>query len=484
MLEQLGATYEAVIGLEVHCQLSTDAKLFSRASAQFGAPANTQVAPVDMGLPGTLPVLNRRAVEFAMRAGLALNADIRHRSRFARKNYFYPDLPKGYQITQYAVPLCEAGHLEVAPESGDSRRVGIDHIHLEEDAGKSQHLEGRSDSLVDLNRCGVPLIEIVSDPDLRTPAEARAYMKKLRDIVVYLGVSDGNLSEGSMRCDANVSVRPTGDEEFGTRTELKNINSFKFVRDGLAREIERQIATFEDGGEVEQQTRLYDPDADETRAMRTKEESHDYRYFPDPDLPPLVIDDEWIESVRQSLPELRHEKRARYRETLALGDDEAGVLTARRPRAQFFESVLDHYEGSPDHVANWIINELLRVLNDFDEAIEVETLTAPAFAEMIEMVDEERISQNAGKDVLAEMVETGDAPETIVEREGLEQVSDESEIEGIIEDILDDHPEQVEEYRGGKDQVLGWFIGQVMQATQGKANPKVARELLTDKLEA
>jgi aspartyl-tRNA(Asn)/glutamyl-tRNA(Gln) amidotransferase subunit B len=483
MLDRLGDDYEAVIGLEVHCQLATDSKLFSRAPTQFGAPPNTQVAPVDMGLPGALPVLNRRAVEFAIRAGLALNADIRRRSRFARKNYFYPDLPKGYQISQHALPLCEGGHLEVEPDEGPSRRVGIDHVHLEEDAGKSQHLEGREESLVDLNRCGVPLIEIVSDPDLRTPSQARAYMKQLRDIVVYLGISDGDMSEGSMRCDANVSVRPVGAERHGTRTELKNINSFKFVHDGIAHEIERQIDVLESGGEVEQQTRLYDPDADETRVMRTKEESHDYRYFPEPDLPPLVVDDDWLEAVRRSLPELPSEKRARYREDFGLGDYEAGVLTAERPRAEFFETVLDHYEGSPDEAANWIINELLRVLNESEVDIESGRLSAAEFAEVLEMVDSERISQNAGKDVLAEMVETGDDPETIVEREGLEQVSDESALEGVVDEIVEDHPEQVEEYRSGKDQVLGWFIGQIMQATQGKANPKVARELLTDRLD-
>ena len=479
----LGEKYEAVIGLEVHCQLLTDSKLFSNASAAFGAPPNTEVSPVDMGLPGVLPVVNRRAVEFAMRAGLAVEADINRWSQFARKNYFYPDLPKGYQISQHEYPLCEDGELEIELEDGETKTIGIQRIHLEEDAGKSTHLEYEPHSLVDLNRCGVPLIEIVSKPDIRTPEEARAYMKQLRDIVVWLGINDGDMSEGSLRCDANVSIRRTGAEEFGTRTELKNINSFKFVHDGLAYEIERQIDVLESGGEVVQETRLYDVDEGKTFGMRSKEESHDYRYFPEPDLPPLVIDDDWLDGVRASLPEMPAEKRRRYRDEFGLGDYDAGVLTSDRSVAEFFEKVVAGEPAAPKSVANWIINELMSALNERDETIDTATLTAGELATIIGLVADETISQNAGKEVIDEMLESGGDPETIVEERGLEQVSDESELAGIVGEIIEDNPDEVEAYREGKKQLIGWFIGQVMQATQGKANPKVARELLQTELE-
>jgi len=482
-LDKLGEEYEAVIGLEVHCQLMTDAKLFSSASAAFGAPPNTEVAPVDMGLPGTLPVVNRRAVEFALRAGLALEADINQWSQFARKQYFYPDLPKGYQISQHEHPLCESGRLTVDPEDGERRTIGIRRIHMEEDAGKSTHLREVPHSLVDLNRCGVPLIEIVSEPDIRTPAEARAYMKTLRDLVVWLDINDGEMSEGSLRCDANVSVRPAGREAFGTRTELKNINSFKFVHDGLAYEIGRQIEVLEAGGEVEQQTRLYDPDAGKTVAMRSKEESHDYRYFPEPDLPPLVVDDDWLEAVEASLPELPGEKRDRYTSEYGLGDYDAGVLTGERAVAEFFEEIVGKDRAEPESVANWIINDVMRALNERDLAIDASQLIPADLARIVELVDDETISQNGGFEVLEEILDHGGDPDEIVEQKDLEQMSDEGELAEIIEEIIEENPEQAQQVREGEHQVIGWFIGQVMQATRGQANPKVARELLQEKLE-
>jgi len=484
-LEKLGDDYEAVIGLEVHCQLLTDSKLFSGTSTGFGAPANTQVAAYDMGLPGVLPVVNRRAVEFAVKAALALHADIHQWSQFARKNYFYPDLPKGYQISQHEHPLSENGWLEIEVD-GEARRIGIERIHLEEDAGKSTHVEEGDHSLVDLNRCGVPLIEIVSRPDLRTPEGASTYMKRLRDLVVWLGVNDGDMSEGSLRCDANVSVRPTGEEAFGTRTELKNINSFKFVRDGLAYEIGRQIELLDNGESVPQETRGFDPDAGETFTMRVKEESEDYRYFPEPDLPPLVVDDEWLEAVESSLPELPREKRDRYEREFALETYDAEVLTSERALAEFFEDVVAALEGrddgTPTDAANWIINELRSVLNDRDVGIDDADLKAAEFARIVELVADETISSNGGQEVLEALLDDGGDPDAIVEERNLEQVSDESELEGIVEEVIADNPDEVEEFRDGKDQLLGWFIGQVMGATGGQANPKVVRELLRDKL--
>jgi aspartyl-tRNA(Asn)/glutamyl-tRNA(Gln) amidotransferase subunit B len=362
--------------------------------------------------------------------------------------------------------------------------VGIQRLHLEEDAGKSTHLEDAPHSLVDLNRCGVPLIEIVSEPDLRSPAEARAYMKALRDIVVFVGISDGDMSQGSLRCDANVSVRPRGDEELGTRTELKNINSFKFVHDGIAAEIRRQIASLQDGQPVEQETRLYDVDAGVTRPMRSKEESHDYRYFPEPDLPVFTVDEEWVEEIRANLPALPAERRRMYREAWGIGRDDAGVLTGAPALANFFEAAVTLYEGDAQDVANWIVNQWLRVLNDTGHDIEDAGVEPGDFVRVIELVDEETISQNAGQTVLEEMIATGRDVETIIDDEGLRQMTDTGAIESLVDDVLEDNPEQVAEYRDGNNNVLGWFIGQVMQASQGSANPKIVRSLLQDKLDS
>jgi aspartyl-tRNA(Asn)/glutamyl-tRNA(Gln) amidotransferase subunit B len=478
--------YEVVIGLEVHVQLQTNSKIFSSASAAYGAQPNSQVSEVDLGLPGVLPVLNRTAVEYAMRAGFALNCDVREWSEFARKNYFYPDLPKGYQISQFQCPICEGGYLDIEVEdTGDGeptkKRVGLTRIHMEEDAGKSTHVEDRPYSLVDLNRAGVPLIEIVSEPDLRSPEEAVAYLKELRNIVVYLGITDGNMQEGSFRCDSNVSIRPVGQEELGTRAELKNINSFKFIKDAINFEIDRQIELVESGGRVVQETRLYNPDKGETFSMRSKEESHDYRYFPEPDLPPLVIDEAWKRQVRDSLPELPAQKRARYASEYELSDYDAGVLTDDRLMAEYFEQSLDIYADNPKGVANWIINELLGRLEG-QTTLETVEVRPPELAKLVRMIDEDVISGKIAKQVFEEMLESGQDPEQIVEDKGLKQISDEDALAEIIDGIIADSPEQVGQYREGNTNIVGWFVGQVMQATKGQANPKLANQMLRDRL--
>jgi aspartyl-tRNA(Asn)/glutamyl-tRNA(Gln) amidotransferase subunit B len=475
--------YEVVIGLEVHVQLQTKSKIFSPASASYGAEPNSQVSEVDLGLPGVLPVLNRTAVEYAMRAGFALDCDVREWSEFSRKNYFYPDLPKGYQISQFQYPICEGGHLDIEVEDADDKkRIGITRIHMEEDAGKSTHVEDRPYSLVDLNRAGVPLIEIVSEPDLRSPEEAVAYLKELRNIVVYLGITDGNMQEGSFRCDSNVSVRPHGQEELGTRTELKNINSFKFIKDAVNFEIDRQIELVESGGEVVQETRLYNPDKGETFAMRSKEESHDYRYFPEPDLPPLVIDERWKDEVRESLPELPAQKRARYESEYELSAYDAGVLTDDRLLAEYFEQCVDTYADNPQGVANWIINELLGRL-DAQTTLETLEVRPPELAKLVGLIDDDVISGKIAKQVFEEMLESGADPEKIVEDKGLTQISDEDALGEIIDGIIADNPEQVGQYRDGNTNLVGWFVGQVMQATKGQANPGMANQMLRKRLE-
>ncbi len=467
------AGWEAVIGLEVHCQLQTASKIFSSASTAYGAAPNTQVNEVDLGLPGVLPVLNEKAVEFAIRAGVALHCAINQTTRFARKNYFYPDLPKGYQISQDEEPICVGGHLDISLDDGSTRRIGLTRIHMEEDAGKSSHQANAPYSLVDLNRAGVPLIEIVSEPDLRTPDEVVAYLKELHTIVRYLGVCDGNMEEGSFRCDANVSVRRPG-APLGTRCELKNINSFKFVKDAVIYEIGRQVDLLEDGGQIIQQTRLYNPDNGITYAMRSKEESHDYRYFPDPDLPPLVIADDWLDRVRSEMPELPAARRERYTSQYELSPYDAGVLCAERAVADYFEAAVAAHDNAKG-IANWIINETLREWSDLSVAFPV---TPASLAKLIQLVDDDVINGKIAKQVFADAIESGDDPEAIVERKGLKQITDTSAIEDVIRGLMTDNPDNVAEYRAGKVQIVGWFVGQVMRATRGQANPKLVNELL------
>ena len=474
--------YEVVIGLEVHCQLRTESKIFSAAPTAFGAAPNTQVAHVDLGLPGALPVLNNHAVELAMSAGVALGCEINQWSQFARKNYFYPDLPKGYQISQHMHPICGEGKLAYELEDGATGEVRIERIHMEEDAGKSSHLAGQPYSAVDLNRAGVPLIEIVSRPDMRSADEAVAYLKALHQIVVAIGVCDGNMEEGSFRCDANVSIRPVGQEELGTRCELKNINSFRFVRDAINYEVRRQIGLVEAGQKVTQQTRLYDPDRGETFAMRDKEESHDYRYFPDPDLPPLVIEDAWLERVKESLPELPAAKRARYQSEYELSAYDAGVLVADFAVAEYFEQALaSNPEVDAKSVANWVINEVLREVNG-DVTLETIKVRPEGLAAMVKLIDDDVISGKIAKKVFKEMLESGKDPDTIIEEKGLKQITDPDAIAKLVDEVIAANPEQAEEYRGGKQSLIGFFVGQVMRASRGKANPQMVNQVLREKL--
>ncbi|MBT0652125.1 Asp-tRNA(Asn)/Glu-tRNA(Gln) amidotransferase subunit GatB [Geomobilimonas luticola] len=475
--------YQAVIGLEVHVQLLTNSKIFCGCSTKFGAAPNSQTCPVCLGLPGALPVLNKKVVEYAIRAGLATNHTIAPRSVFARKNYFYPDLPKGYQISQYELPICINGHLDIEVE-GEAKRIGITRIHMEEDAGKLVHADVPGvgdDSCVDLNRACTPLLEVVSEPDLRSADEAVAYLKKLHQIVVYLGICDGNMEEGSFRCDANVSVMPVGSATFGTRAEIKNVNSFRFVKQAIEYEIERQIELIEEGGKVVQETRLFDPNSGTTRSMRGKEEAHDYRYFPDPDLVPLVISDDWVEDVRLSLPELPAARLARYQAELGLPFYDAEVLTASRELADYFEACLNRYPQAKP-VANWVMGEVTRGLNDSGLAITACPVSPELLAELLKLIDAGTISNKIAKTVFDEMWQSGKAPAAIVEEKGLVQVSDTGEIEKIIDEILAANQGQVEEFRGGKEKVFGFFVGQVMRASKGKANPAVVNDLLLKKL--
>jgi aspartyl-tRNA(Asn)/glutamyl-tRNA(Gln) amidotransferase subunit B len=478
--------YETVIGLEVHAHLLTESKIFCGCPTRFGNEPNYNTCPVCMGFPGVLPVLNQKVVEFAIRAGLATRCKIARTSRWARKNYFYPDLPKGYQISQYELPVCEGGFLEI--ESGGGRKkIRLTRIHMEEDAGKNIHDVRGDYSLVDLNRAGVPLLEIVSEPDLRSAEEATAYLKKLRAILQYLEVCDGNMEEGSFRCDANISVRLAGASELGTKVEIKNLNSFKAVEKALASEIERQIDTLSEGGGLVQETRLWDADRQVTRSMRSKEFAHDYRYFPDPDLLPLEIDEKWIAEIRAALPELPHARERRFIAEYGLPPYDAELLTSRKDVADYFEAAVKIH-SNPKAISNWVMGDLFRVIKEkkLDEALSIAAwpVSAEHLAAMVKMIDEGKISGKIAKGLFTEMLATGASPESIVREKGLEQVSDAGSIESAIDRILAGNSKLVSDYRAGNEKVFGFFVGQVMKATQGKASPQIVNEILRKKLQS
>ena len=476
--------WETVIGLEIHAQLATKSKIFSAASTAYGAEPNTQACAVDLGLPGVLPVLNKEAVAMAVKFGVAIDAEIGRHSVFARKNYFYPDLPKGYQISQMELPIVGLGHLDIELEDGVTKTIGVTRAHLEEDAGKSLHGEFQGMTGIDLNRAGTPLLEIVSEPDMRSAKEAVAYMKKIHSIVTYLGICDGNMQEGSFRCDANVSVRPKGQQEYGTRAELKNINSFRFVEKAINLEVERQIDVLESGGKVVQETRLYDADRDETRSMRSKEEANDYRYFPDPDLLPVEIEESFIEATRAALPELPDQKKLRYIADFGLPSYDAGVLTADRETALFFEQVVEQSGADARLCANWVQGELSAALNKDGLEIAQSPVNAEMMAGMMKRMADNTISGKIAKQVFQAMwAGEGDA-DTVIEAKGLKQITDSGAIEKIIDEIIANNAAQVEQYRGGNEKVFGFFVGQVMKASQGKANPQQVNELLKSKLQS
>ena len=473
--------WEAVIGLEVHTQLLTRSKAFSGAATQYGAAPNTQACAVDIALPGVLPVFNKEAARLAVKFGLAIGAQVNRHSVFARKNYFYPDLPKGYQISQYELPVVTKGRLTIDVD-GQEKVIGITRAHLEEDAGKSLHEDFHGMTGIDLNRAGTPLLEIVSEPDLRSAKEAVVYLKKLHQLVVWLGICDGNMQEGSFRCDANVSVRRKGETQFGTRAEIKNVNSFRFVEKAIEYEIERQIDVLEGGGQVVQETRLYDSDKDQTRSMRSKEEAMDYRYFPDPDLPPLMLDDALIEGVRATLIELPDAMRARFMSQYGLNKYDAGVLTATRDMAGYYEAVVRESKADPKIAANWIAVELSGFLNRDNKDITQSTVTATMMAGLLKRLADNTISGKIAKEVLEAMwAGEGDA-DAVIGKKGLKQITDEAAIEKAIDDVIAKNPKQLEQYRAGKEALFGFFVGQVMKATQGKANPAQVNELLKKKL--
>lgn len=476
--------WEVVIGLEIHAQLATKSKIFSGASTAYGAAPNTQACAVDLGLPGVLPVLNEEAVNMAIKFGLAVNAEIAERSVFARKNYFYPDLPKGYQISQYELPIVGKGEISIELENDSEKVIGITRAHLEEDAGKSLHEDFHGQTGIDLNRAGTPLLEIVSEPDMRSAREAVAYMKKIHSLVRYLEICDGNMQEGSFRCDANVSVRPKGQKEFGTRTELKNINSFRNVERAINYEIERQIDVLESGGEIVQETRLYNAEKNETRAMRSKEEANDYRYFPDPDLLPLVIDNDLIESIRKTLPELPNEKRDRFMNELGLSRYDASVLTSSRELADYYEAVLAATGGKdPKQCANWVTVELSGALNKAGLDITESPVSAEQLAGILNRIADKTISGKIAKSVFEALWDgEGKDADAIIEAKGLKQVTDTGAIEAMIDEVLASNPEQVQQYKDGKEQLFGYFVGQVMKASRGKANPAQVNEILKSKL--
>ncbi len=479
-MEDLREKYEVVIGLEVHAQLKTNSKIFAPDGCEFGNEQNTQISPITLGMPGVLPVLNKAVVDMGILTGLALNCEIAEKCKFDRKQYFYPDLPKGYQISQYDEPICGKGYLMV-----NGKKIGITRAHLEEDAGKLVHagadgLAGSSYSLVDLNRAGTPLLEIVSEPDMRSPQEARQYMEELRNIVRYVGVCDGNLEEGSMRCDANISIMPKGSTKFGTRAEIKNVNSFKALERALEYEIDRQIELVEDGEEVVQETRLWDDNAGVTRSMRGKEDAHDYRYFPEPDLMPLEISREWVEKIKSTMPELPEQKRQRYME-LGLSEYDASVVVEQMDLAMFFDEVLK-LGANPKIAVNFLMGEISAYLKEEKLSINESKLTPENMVELISLIEKATISNNIGKQIIVDMLKDGEKASVIVEKKGLSQISDTGAIKEIAQKIIDANPSQVEAYRGGKDKLFGFFVGQVMKETKGRANPQAVNEILKELL--
>jgi aspartyl-tRNA(Asn)/glutamyl-tRNA(Gln) amidotransferase subunit B len=475
--------WETVIGLEIHAQLATASKIFSGASTAYGAEPNTQACAVDLGMPGVLPVLNREAVRMAIRFGVAIDAVIDHQSVFARKNYFYPDLPKGYQISQFEHPIVGTGHISISPAEGEHKEIGITRAHLEEDAGKSIHDQFPEQSGIDLNRAGTPLLEIVSEPDMRSAKEAVAYARKIHSLVRYLEICDGNMQEGSFRCDANVSIRRKGDDKLGTRAELKNINSFRFLERAINFEIERQIEVIEDGGKVVQETRLYDSERDETRSMRSKEEANDYRYFPDPDLLPVAISDEDIAQIRAALPELPEQKKQRYINDLGLSDYNAELLTANRDTAVYFEAA--YAEGdtrAAAQLANWILGDLAGALNKAGLDIVDSPISPPMLAQLVARISDDTISGKIAKQVFDAMWQNEGGADDIIEARGLRQITDSGAIETLIDEVIAANPEQVQQFRDGKEKVLGFFVGQVMKQSRGKANPGQVNTILRNKL--
>ncbi|MBI5027031.1 MAG: Asp-tRNA(Asn)/Glu-tRNA(Gln) amidotransferase subunit GatB [Nitrospirae bacterium] len=473
-------TYEAVIGLEIHAQLLTDSKMFCGCSTKFGAEPNTQTCPICIGMPGVLPMMNKKAIEYVVKTGLAMNCKVSPYSRFARKNYFYPDLPKGYQISQYELPICEKGYVEIIVD-GKAKRKGITRVHMEEDAGKNIHEDLGNYSFVDLNRSGIPLMEIVTEPDIRSPQEATEFMKKLRAILRYLGVCDGNMEQGSLRCDANVSVRPPGQKEFGVKTEIKNMNSFKFVEKALEYEIKRQIKVLKDGGKIVQETRLWDSSRGITASMRSKEEAHDYRYFPEPDLVPIEVDKSWVEQLRAGLPELPDAKRERFVRQYGLPEYDADLLTTERAIADWFEDAVKA-GGNPKSVSNWMMVELMRLLNEDNKSIEECSLKPAQLAGMLKLIEDGTISGKIAKAVFEEMYRRGRDAEDIVREKGLTQISDTAAIEKAIDETIAKNPKEVERFKAGEEKLIGFFVGQIMKATKGKANPQLVNELLKKKL--
>ncbi|WP_418791728.1 Asp-tRNA(Asn)/Glu-tRNA(Gln) amidotransferase subunit GatB [Phosphitispora sp. TUW77] len=478
--------YEIVIGLEVHSELKTNSKIFCCCSTEFGGAPNSHVCPVCLGLPGVLPVTNKKVIEFAIKAGLALNCSIAEFSKFDRKNYYYPDLPKNYQISQYDLPIAECGYLDIDVD-GQQKRIGITRVHMEEDAGKLNH-EGETMaasrySLVDYNRTGVPLIEIVSEPDIRSPEEARLYLEKMKAILQYTEVSDCKMEEGSLRCDANISVRPAGQKEFGTRTELKNMNSFRALQKALEYEAERQIEVLEDGGRVIQETRTWDEAKGITFSMRSKEEAHDYRYFPDPDLVPIIISQQWIEEIRQTIPELPDARKERYISDYGLPRYDAEVITASKELSDYFDQGVKH-TANAKALSNWLMGELLKFINASGLSVTDNDfpITPESLAELVNLIDKGEISGKIAKDVFEDMQQKGEKPSVIVEAKGLKQISDEGAIGAVVDEVIASNPQSVEDFRNGKDKAIGFLVGQVMKATKGQANPGVVNQLLRDKM--